>query len=112
MARSFDTAMRMLRKHDPQQQEDGFRQLHAQAAEHVGALIEQFEAEQQDPGLRRWLLELIAAAESPLALPIFVAQLESPDKSLRGWAATGLTRLNTLEARQALWRARANGTIA
>jgi HEAT repeat protein len=112
MTRNFDTAMRMMRSHDPQQREDGFGQLRAQAAEHVGALIEQFEAEQQDPGLRRWLLELIAAAGSPAALPILTAQLDSPDDSLRRWATDGLTRLNTPEARYALWRARASGTIA
>jgi hypothetical protein len=112
MAQGFDTAMRMMRSHDPQRQEDGFHRLRARAGDHIDALIEQFEREQQDQGLRRWLLELIAAAASPAALQVLAAQLDSPDESLRGWATDGLTRLDTPEARTALCRARANGTIS
>jgi hypothetical protein len=111
MAQGFDAAMRLMRSRDPQRKEDGFARLRAHAAAHIAALIEQFENEQQDQGLRRWLLELIAEAESPAALPVLAAQLDSADESLRGWAAAGLTRLNTPEARSTLWRARANGTI-
>lgn len=111
MAQSFDAAMRLMRSHDPQRQEDGFARLRAHAADHIPALIEQFENEQQDQGLRSWLLELIAEAESPAALPVLAAQLDSADESLRRSAATGLTRLNSPEARTALWHARANGTI-
>lgn len=111
MAHSFDAAMRMMRSHDPQRQEDGFQHLRARAADHLEELIEQFEHEHHDQGLRRWLLELIAEAESVTALPILAAQLDNPDESMRDWATAGLTRLNTPEARSALWRARANGTI-
>lgn len=111
MAQGFDAAMRLMRSHDPQRQEDGFQNLCAHAADHVEELIEHFEHERHDQGLRRWLLELIAAAESPTALPTLAAELDSSDESLRGWATAGLTRLNTPEARSALWRARANGTI-
>jgi hypothetical protein len=112
MARGFEAAMRLMRSHDPQRQEDGFRRLQAHAGDHVDALIEQFEHEQQDQGLRRWLLELIAEAASPAALSVLTTQLDSQDESLRGWATAGLTRLGTPEARSALWRARANGTIS
>lgn len=111
MAKGFEAAMRLMRSHDPQRQEDGFQHLRAHAAEHVEELIEHFEHEHHDQGLRHWLLELIAAAESPTAVSLLTAQLDSPDESLRGWANTGLTRLNTPEARSALWRARANSTI-
>ncbi|MFI5609015.1 HEAT repeat domain-containing protein [Amycolatopsis sp. NPDC051903] len=104
---SFDAAMRMTRRHDPQSREDGFQLLLARAADHVDALLAEFETE-QDPGLRCWLLELIGAAESPKALPVLVTQLDSPDEALRSRAARGLSRLGTREARTALWRARAN----
>lgn len=112
MVQGFDAAMRLMRSRDPQRQEDGFAQLRVHAADYIAALIEQFENEQQDQGLRRWLLGLIAEAESPAALPVLAAQLDSADESLRESAITGLTRLTTPEARSTLWRARANGTIA
>jgi hypothetical protein len=38
--------------------------------------------------------------------------IEQFESEQRGWAADGLTRLTTPEARYALWRARSNGTIA
>jgi HEAT repeat protein len=103
--------MRLMRSRDPQKQEDGFHQLLPHAAEHLNELIKQFEQEQDDQGLRGWLLELIAAAASPTALPILAAQLVGPDESLRDCAAVGLSKLNTPEARTLLWQARANGTI-
>jgi SRSO17 transposase len=111
MTRSFPEAMRLMRSRDPQRQEDGFHQLLPHAAEHLDELIEQFEHEQDDHGLRCWLLELIAAAASPAALPTFAAQLNGPDEALRDWAAVGLSKLNTPEARTLLRQARVNGTI-
>ena len=71
----------------------------------------EFEQEQDDHGLRCWLLELIGAARSPDALPVLGAQLNSDDEALRDWAVTGLEKLDTPEARTLLWHARANGTI-
>ncbi|MGV9296402.1 HEAT repeat domain-containing protein [Amycolatopsis sp. NPDC003676] len=112
MAKGFEAAIRMMRSRDPQRAEDGFGWLRDHAAEHLPALIEQFENEQADRGLRSWLLELIGIAESPEALPVLTAQLNGTDELLRDWAVIGLTRLNTREARTALWRARANGAIA
>lgn len=103
--------MRLMRTRDPQRREDGFHQLLPHAAEHLDELLEQFAQEQDDHGLRCWLLELIGAARSPTALPTLAAQLSSPDEALRAWAAVGLTNLDTPEARTLLWKARANGTI-
>lgn len=111
MARGFREAMQLMRSHDPQRREDGFHQLLPHAADHLDELIAEFELEQDDHGLRCWLLELIGAARSPAALPLLRTQLDSDDESLRHWASTGLTKLNTHEARALLWRARANGTI-
>ena len=101
-----------MRSRDPQCREDGFHQLLPHAADHLDELIAQFEQEQDDHGLRCWLLELIGAARSPDALPVLRAQLDSDDESLRDWAAAGLKKLDTPEARTLLRRARANGTIA
>lgn len=100
-----------MRSHDPQRQEDGFHQLLPHTADHLDQLITQFEQEQDDHGLRCWLLELIGEARSPSALPLPAAQLESDDEALRGWAAAGLEKLSTQQARTLLWRARTNGTI-
>lgn len=111
MARGFREAMRMMRSHDPQRQEDGFHQLLPHAADYLDELIAQFEQEQDDHGLRCWLLELIGAARSPTALPVLSAQLDSDDEALRDWAVAGLKKLDTSEVRTLLWRARANGTI-
>jgi hypothetical protein len=109
MTPGFQQAMGLMRSHDPQFQEDGFRYLLLHAAEHLDLLIDQFEQEQDDHGLRRWLLELIGEARSPDALPLLAAQLASSDESLRDWAVTGLEKLRTQQARTLLWRARANG---
>ena len=111
MAVGFDEAMRLMRSRDPQRREDGFHQLLPAAADHLDELIAQFEQEHDDHGLRCWLLELIGAARSPAALPVLTAQLNCDDEALRGWAVTGLRKLDTPEARTLLWRARANGTI-
>lgn len=100
-----------MRRHDPQAQEDGFALLASHAGEHVDDLIAEFGRERDDPGLRRWLLELVAAARSPTALPLLVEQLSSDDESLREWARTGLELLGTKQARHELWRAREDGRL-
>jgi hypothetical protein len=111
MTPSFGEAMRMMRSHDAQRQEDGFRLLQPHAAEYLDELIEEFELEREDHGLRCWLLELIGDAASPRALPLLAGQLDSGDASLRDWAAVGLASLDTREARTLLWRARSNRGI-
>ncbi|WP_425550237.1 HEAT repeat domain-containing protein [Amycolatopsis tucumanensis] len=70
-----------------------------------------FEDERDDHGLRRWLLELIGEARSPLTLPTLAEQLYSEDESLRSLAVRGLEQLGTPPARQELWKARANGSV-
>ncbi|MRH93608.1 HEAT repeat domain-containing protein [Nocardia sp. SYP-A9097] len=102
--------MRLMRRHNPQLREDGFQLLLLHAGEHLDDLIEEFEQE-QNQGLRCWLLELIAEAQSPNALSVPAAELDNQDISLRDWAVRGLQRLNSHEARTLLWQARANGTI-
>lgn len=110
--RGFREAMRLMRSHDPQRREDGFHQLLPHAADHLLELIAQFEQEKDDHGLRCWLLELIGEAKSPDALPVLRAHLDSHAEPLRNWAAAGLKKLDTPEARTLLWSAKANGTIA
>jgi hypothetical protein len=101
----FKKCMEMMRKRDPQIQEDGFHWLKPQAAEFVHELIEAFENEESD--LRYWLLELIGEARSPEAFSVLAEQLQNrADESLRNWAARGLGMLGTKEARRLLWEAR------
>jgi hypothetical protein len=107
----FARAMQAMRSRNPQTQEDGFDFLREHADAFVAELIAEFETERDDHGLRCWLLELLAETRSPDALPLLVAQLQSDDESLRFWAIRGVEMLDTREARQELYRARANGWI-
>lgn len=101
--------MRLMRNHDPQDQENGFHLLLPHAAEHIEQLITEFTQERTDHGLRCWLLELIGQTRSPKALSVLTEQLHSDDESLRFWAVEGLEQLATKAARYELWKARANG---
>ncbi|MEU5694206.1 HEAT repeat domain-containing protein [Actinosynnema sp. NPDC020468] len=101
-------AMELMRRQDPQAQEDGFGMLRAHVGEHVEELVVEFRHE-GDHGLRCWLLELIGEARSQRALPLLVEQLHGDDEALRDWARRGLELLDTREARQELWRELANG---
>lgn len=85
--------------------EDGFFALQPQAARYIDELLAEFQAE-RDPGIRFWLLELIAEARSPKALPTLVECLRGEEADLWVWAIEGLQKLNTREARKALWEAR------
>jgi HEAT repeat protein len=111
MASRFRDAMRLMRRHDPQLQEEGFQRLLEHAADHLDELMVAFRQEDNDHGLRCWLLELIGAARSARAFPLLAEQLHSADDSLRSWAVRGLKELDSPEARQALYQARANGEI-
>jgi HEAT repeat protein len=111
MTERFGEAMRLMRRADPQKREDGFSLLRSHVAEHVEELIAEFRAEREDRGLRCWLLELIGEARSPLALPLLSELVNDEDESFRYWAVRGLTHLPGKEARQVLWRARANRRI-
>ena len=92
----------MMRKHNPQTMEDGFYSLLPHAAEHIDELLAEFQTE-KDHGLRCWLLELIGEARSEKAFDLLCEQLQSSDESLREWAIRGLRKLNTREARRALF---------
>lgn len=111
MTKRFEQAMRLMRRRDPQAQENGFQLLLPHAAEHVDELVTAFDQERADHGLRCWLLELIGEARSPDALALLVEQLQGDDESLRDWAVRGLKMLDTKPAREHLWRARSNGLI-
>jgi hypothetical protein len=103
MDRVFRDAMRLMRCRDPQRREDGFHTLRSAAGEHIDALLEEFQAERDDHGLRCWLLELIGEARSDKGLPVLADQLDSPDEAIRDWAECGLRLLDTKVARQILW---------
>jgi hypothetical protein len=107
----FVRAVQSMRSRDPQLREDGFDFLREHADAYVDDLLAEFEKEQEDHGLRCWLLELVSEARSPRALSVLASQLESDDESLQFWAIRGLEMLDTREARQALYRARSNGWI-
>jgi hypothetical protein len=102
--REFEAAMRLMRRHDPASQEEGFQVLHGRAAAHLDRLLRAF-AQEVDHGLRCWLLELIGDAESPKAMETLADEMRSDDESLRFWAIRGLVLLNTKEARTLLWEA-------
>lgn len=97
--------MRLMRRRNGQDRETGFGMLKPHAAEHLDELVAAFH-EEQDHGLRAWLFELIAASRDPKALPLLVQYLADPD--LRTYALYGLNRIDTKEARTALYRDRAN----
>jgi hypothetical protein len=107
----FARALEAMRSRDAQLREDGFDFLREHADTYVDELLAEFEKEQDDYGLRCWLLELVAEARSPRALPVLAGQLESGDESLQLWAIRGLEMLDTREARHELYRARSNGWI-
>ncbi|WP_246157432.1 HEAT repeat domain-containing protein [Catellatospora sichuanensis] len=111
MSKFFRDCMRLMRSRDPQEMEDGFHDLLPHAAGYVPELIAAFEREQEDHGLRCWLLELLGGARSEAALPVFREHLYGDDTSLRFWAVSGLRNLGTRQARRELWQARCNGII-
>jgi len=109
--------MRMMRRSDAQTQEDGFHWLAAHAAEHLGGIVAEFEREferevERGGPLRGWLLELVGEARSPEAFDLLVRHLYGEDPELRHWAARGLRKLDTKEARKearrVLWEVRSH----
>jgi HEAT repeat protein len=54
----------------------------------------------------RWmLLEILGSVNTPQTFSIFAEYLASEDETLREWAARGLAKRNTKEARRLLWQA-------
>ena len=101
----FAACMAMMRKHDPAIQEDGFHTLLPHAVHFIEELLNELALEKHSHGLRCWLLELIGKARDPRALGVLVNYLRAGDESLRYWAVEGLRRLDTHEARKALYEA-------
>ncbi len=102
---TFKKCMEMMRRRDPQVQEDGFHALKPYAGEHVEELLQAF-ADEPDHGLQCWLLELLGETRSEKTIGLFSGLLTCSDEAFRGWAARGLHKLNTKEARTLLWNAR------
>lgn len=100
----FQECMRLMRMRDPQMQEDGFHILQSQAPLYTQQLMHEF-AQETDPGLRCWLLELLAEARDLRALPLFLEYLHGDESCLKTMAIRGLRQLDTKEARRALWEA-------
>jgi len=100
----FNACIKLMHKHNPQLQEDGFGLLLPHAHEFVDELIIEFQRE-TDHGLRCWLLELIGEAKSPKAFPLLVESLKGDDESFWYWAISGLRKLDTKAARTILWEA-------
>jgi HEAT repeat protein len=104
MSSRFRAAMRLVRRHDPQLREEGFMLLRDHAADHLDDLMAAFQQEDDDHGLRCWLLELIGQAQSERTFPLLAGQLRNDDESLRSWAVKGLKDLDSPAARQACTR--------
>jgi HEAT repeat protein len=100
---TFAECMKMMRRRDPQVNEDGFHALLGRP-EHLDALVRELETETAH-GLRCWLLELIGETRRPDAVPVLAEYLTSEDESFRYWAVYGLQRIDTKEAHRLLWEA-------
>ncbi len=81
--------------------------LEAHAVEHSDELIAAFQTK-ADMRVQSLLLAALAQARTHDAFRIFVEHLTGPDENLRTWAAYGLYRLDTKEARRALWQAQSH----
>jgi hypothetical protein len=103
----FKACMQMMHKHDPQLKEEGFALLAPHAHEFIDELIDEIQNEQEH-GLKCWLLELLGESHSEKATIVFQQYLKHEDEGFRYWAAQGLHTLNTKRARQILWDARSH----
>jgi HEAT repeat protein len=109
----FARAAAWMRSQDPALREKGFDFLREHADSYVDELITAFEQEPEQDGTetRCLLLELLAEARDPRALPVLAGRLDSTDETLRFWAVRGLEMLGTREAEQAIDHARTEGWI-
>ncbi len=73
--------------------------------EHLAEVIAAFRAE-PDERVRIMLIDAISEVAPPEALEFFVENVNSPNASIRFWAERGLEKMESKEARAALWRAR------
>lgn len=94
--------MKLMRKRNPELQEEGFHQLLPHASAFVDELLIEFAAE-TDHGLKCWLLELLGEARDERVLDVFAQYLNAEDESLSHWAEVGLRALDTKQARHLLY---------
>lgn len=99
---NLERSLALMRSQDPQHAEDGFELLRAMAVTHIAELLAEYRREEQ-PALRRWLLELIGLARSPSAFGLLAVELGSGDEAIRSLAVRGLRELDTKDARLLLW---------
>jgi HEAT repeat protein len=100
----FERCLKMMRHSNPAVNEEGFGLLGPHAAEYLPQLIAAF-WDEDNAGIRDWLVELIGEAKAPAAMPFLLECLHDDDESVRNFAMHGLRQLNTKEARTALWQA-------
>lgn len=93
--------MHLMRRHDPQRQEDGFSLMRSIAQDELSRLVAAYRDE-TDRGVKCWLLELIGDTRSAEAVPLLSDEMFSNDGSLRSWARRGLQKVDNAEARSAL----------
>lgn len=101
MPDTFDRAMGLMCRRDPQRQEDGFSLMRSVAPDVVPRLVASYRDE-TDRGMKCWLLELIGGTGSPEAVPLLSDEMLSDDEALRSWACRGLLKVDNVEARSAL----------
>jgi HEAT repeat protein len=100
----FERCLKMMRHSNPAINEEGYGLLAPRATKFLSQLIASF-WDEDNAAIRGWLVELVAAAQSPAALPFLVERLGDPNECVRDFAIYGLRQLNTKEARTALWQA-------
>jgi hypothetical protein len=93
-----------MRSQDALLAEDGFDWLKDHAAEHLDRLLDEY-AREKSCGLKFQFFELIVAARSPKAIPLFLQLLQDPDELRQQDGVAGLIALGTKEAKQAVWDA-------
>lgn len=100
----FERCLKMMRSSNGSVREEGFGWLAERAAEYLPQLIAAF-WDEDNAGIRGWLVELIGEAKSAAAMPFLIEHLRDEDESIRSWATWALKRLDTKDARRALWQA-------
>lgn len=100
----FEKCIKMMRSTNGSISEEGFGRLESKAADYLPQLIAAF-WDEDNKKMHFWLIELIGAANSPSAMSFLVERLSDDSESIRYWAAVGLRKLNTKEARIALRQA-------
>jgi HEAT repeat protein len=98
----FERCLKMMR-HSGEVSEEGFGLLLPHAAKYLPQLIAAF-WDDDNAGIRDWLVELVGEAKSPAAMPFLIERLDDDDESVRDMAVSMLRKLNTKEARTVLWQ--------